>query len=217
MSTLLRLCTAGSVDDGKSTLIGRLLYEARLRMGRRLAIEHPAEADLVIPVPDSAVPAALGYAEQSGLPFREGLIKNRYVGRTFIQPAQTSREASVRLKFNPLPEVLADKRVVVVDDSIVRGTTLGPIIAMLRRAGTYYVIGYGGVLQVPAIDIISTEINFLGNLVGTYNDLVELMTLTAQGRVALRTQRYPLDAVNDAMDDLERGRLHGRGILVPAR
>jgi amidophosphoribosyltransferase len=118
-----------------SVIGGRLLYEARLRMGRRLAIEHPADADLVIPVPDSAIPAAIGYAEQSGLPFREGLIKNRYVGRTFIQPGQTSREASVRLKFNPLPEVLSGKRVVVVDDSIVRGTTTGPIVAMLRRAG----------------------------------------------------------------------------------
>jgi amidophosphoribosyltransferase len=118
-----------------SVIGGRLLYEARLRMGRRLAIEQPADADLVIPVPDSAVPAAIGYAEESGLPFREGLIKNRYVGRTFIQPGQTSREASVRLKFNPLPEVLAGKRVVVVDDSIVRGTTTGPIVAMLRRAG----------------------------------------------------------------------------------
>ncbi|MGZ6300198.1 MAG: amidophosphoribosyltransferase [Candidatus Limnocylindria bacterium] len=118
-----------------SVIGGRLLYEARLRMGRRLAIEQPADADLVIPVPDSAIPAAIGYAEESGLPFREGLIKNRYVGRTFIQPGQTSREASVRLKFNPLPEVLAGKRVVVVDDSIVRGTTTGPIVAMLRRAG----------------------------------------------------------------------------------
>ncbi|MGZ8562053.1 MAG: amidophosphoribosyltransferase [Candidatus Limnocylindria bacterium] len=118
-----------------SVIGGRLLYEAWLRMGRQLAMEHPAEADLVIPVPDSAIPAAIGYAEQSGLPFREGLIKNRYVGRTFIQPGQTSREASVRLKFNPLPEVLAGKRVVVVDDSIVRGTTTGPIVAMLRRAG----------------------------------------------------------------------------------
>jgi amidophosphoribosyltransferase len=118
-----------------SVIGGRLLYEARLRMGRRLAVEQPADADLVIPVPDSAVPAAIGYAEQSGLPFREGLIKNRYVGRTFIQPGQTTREASVKLKFNPLPEVLAGKRVVVVDDSIVRGTTTGPIVAMLRRAG----------------------------------------------------------------------------------
>ncbi len=95
-------------------------------MGRQLALEQPAEADLVIPVPDSAIPAAIGYAEASGLPFREGLIKNRYVGRTFIQPAQRSREEAVRLKFNPLPEVLAGKRVVVVDDSIVRGTTTAP-------------------------------------------------------------------------------------------
>jgi amidophosphoribosyltransferase len=118
-----------------SVIGGRLLYEARLEMGRRLAREHPAGADLVIGVPDSAIPAAIGYAEEAGLPYREGLIKNRYVGRTFIQPAQRSREDAVRLKFNPLPEVLAGKRVVVVDDSIVRGTTTGPIVAMLRRAG----------------------------------------------------------------------------------
>jgi amidophosphoribosyltransferase len=118
-----------------SVIGGRLLYEARLEMGRQLAREQPADADLVIPVPDSAIPAAIGFAEESGLPYREGLIKNRYVGRTFIQPAQASREEAVRLKFNPLPEVLANKRVVVVDDSIVRGTTTGPIVAMLRRAG----------------------------------------------------------------------------------
>jgi amidophosphoribosyltransferase len=118
-----------------SVIGGRLLYEARLEMGRQLARERPADADLVIPVPDSAIPAAIGYAEESGLPYREGLIKNRYVGRTFIQPAQRTREEAVRLKFNPLPEVLSNKRVVVVDDSIVRGTTTGPIVAMLRRAG----------------------------------------------------------------------------------
>ena len=118
-----------------SVIRGTLLYEARLRMGRRLAHEHPAEADLVIAVPDSAVPAAIGYAETSGLPYREGLIKSRYVGRTFIQPAQRIRDLGVKLKYNPLPEVLRDRRVVVVDDSIVRGTTTGPIVALLRRAG----------------------------------------------------------------------------------
>jgi amidophosphoribosyltransferase len=118
-----------------SVIDGRLLYEARLEMGRRLAQEHPAEADLVIPVPDSAIPAAIGYAEEIDLPYREGLIKSRYVGRTFIQPAQGGRETAVRMKFNPLPEVLRGKRVVVVDDSIVRGTTTGPIVAMLGRAG----------------------------------------------------------------------------------
>jgi amidophosphoribosyltransferase len=118
-----------------SVIDGRLLYEARLAMGRALAREHPADADVVIAVPDSAIPAAIGYAEEAGLPYREGLIKSRYVGRTFIQPAQRGREEAVRLKFNPLPELLSGKRVVVVDDSIVRGTTTGPIVAMLRRAG----------------------------------------------------------------------------------
>ncbi len=118
-----------------SVIDGRLLYEARLEMGRALAREHPADADLVIAVPDSAIPAAIGYAEEIGLPYREGLIKSRYVGRTFIQPAQAGREESVRLKFNPLPELLRGRRVVVVDDSIVRGTTTAPIVAMLRRAG----------------------------------------------------------------------------------
>jgi NAD+-dependent secondary alcohol dehydrogenase Adh1 len=88
-------------------------------------------------------------------------------------------------------------------------------MAMLRRAGSYFVIGYGGALNVPTIDIISTEINFVGNLVGTYNDLSELMILAAQGQVVLHTQTYPLDAVNDAMDDLDGGRLQGRGILIP--
>ena len=88
-------------------------------------------------------------------------------------------------------------------------------VGMLRRAGSYFVIGYGGAINVPTIDIISTEINFVGNLVGTFNDLDELMTLAAQGKVKLHTQTYPLDAVNDAMDDLDAGRLRGRGILVP--
>ena len=86
---------------------------------------------------------------------------------------------------------------------------------MLRRAGSYYVIGHGENLDLPTIDIISTEINFVGNLVGTYNDLAELMTLTAQGKVTLHTSTYPLDAVNDAIADLEGGRLRGRGILLP--
>ena len=88
-------------------------------------------------------------------------------------------------------------------------------VAMLRRAGSDYIVDYGGNLNVPTLDIISTEINFVGNLVGTYNDLSELMTLAAQGKVVLHTQTYPLDRVNDAMDDLDGGRLQGRGILIP--
>ncbi|MEX2598796.1 MAG: amidophosphoribosyltransferase [Dehalococcoidia bacterium] len=118
-----------------SILDGELTHMARSRMGMRLAEEHPVEADLVIPVPDSANSAALGYAYQSGVPFGYGLIKNRYVGRTFIEPDQRFRDLGVRNKFNPLPEVLSGKRIIVVDDSIVRGTTTPRIIAMLRKAG----------------------------------------------------------------------------------
>jgi len=88
-------------------------------------------------------------------------------------------------------------------------------VAMLKRAGNYYVIGYGGMINVPTIDIISTEITFVGNLVGTYNDLVELMILTAQGKVTLHTQTYPLEAINDALAELDSGQLQGRGILIP--
>ncbi|HEX5940252.1 MAG TPA: amidophosphoribosyltransferase [Dehalococcoidia bacterium] len=118
-----------------SVMMGRLLYPQRMAMGAELAREHGVEADVVIGVPDSATAAAVGYANESKIPFREGLVKNRYVGRTFIQPDQRIRELGVNLKFNPLPEVLAGQRVVVVDDSIVRGTTTPRIVQMLRKAG----------------------------------------------------------------------------------
>ena len=101
----------------------------------QLAIEQPADADLVMPVPDTGAPAAAGYAEASGLPFREGLVRNRYTGRTFIQPSQTIRHRGVTMKLNPLREVVRDKRLTVVDDSIVRGTTTKQIVEVLRRAG----------------------------------------------------------------------------------
>lgn len=118
-----------------SVIHGRRLYLARMRMGQQLAREHPADADIVIGVPDSATAAAIGYAQASGLPFVEGLVKSRYIGRTFIQPDQRLREAGVQLKFNPLPEVLCGQRVVVVDDSIVRGSTTRPLVRLLRQAG----------------------------------------------------------------------------------
>ncbi len=118
-----------------SRLGGELLHPVRMRMGAKLAEEHPVEADIVIGVPDSATAAAIGYAQASGIPYAEGLVKNRYVGRTFIQPDQRLRERGVRLKFNPLREVLQGKRVIVVDDSIVRGTTTPRVVEMLRRAG----------------------------------------------------------------------------------
>jgi amidophosphoribosyltransferase len=118
-----------------TTLQEQGLYDARTRMGKRLAAEAPVEADVVIPVPDSGTPAAIGYAQASGIPFGEGLVKNRYVGRTFIQPDQGLRDRGVKLKFNVLPAALRDKRVVVVDDSIVRGSTTRKLVAMLFEAG----------------------------------------------------------------------------------
>jgi amidophosphoribosyltransferase len=118
-----------------SDLGGVSVYATRERMGETLADEHPADADVVIPVPDSAIPAAVGYARRSGIPFREGLIKNRYIGRTFIQPSQELRRQGVALKYNALRDVLEGRRVVVVDDSIVRGSTSGPIVALLRSHG----------------------------------------------------------------------------------
>lgn len=118
-----------------TVLRGRNVHQARRRMGRILAREHPAEADLVIAVPDSGTSAAMGFAEEAGLPFEVGLIKNRYIGRTFIQPDQAARDVGVQLKLNPNVEVIAGRRVVLVDDSIVRGTTSGRIVGLLRRAG----------------------------------------------------------------------------------
>lgn len=118
-----------------SIIDGQTLHATRVAAGRELAREAPADADIVIPVPDSAVPAAIGYAQESGIPYQEGLIKNRYIGRTFIQPDDRLRKLGVQLKFNPLSDSLAGKRVVLVDDSIVRGNTSGPIVRLLRDAG----------------------------------------------------------------------------------
>ena len=118
-----------------SVLFGRSVYAARQSFGRQLARQHPVEADVVIPVPDSGVPAAIGYAEESGIPFAMGLVRSHYVGRTFIEPSQSIRHFGVKLKLNALRDVLKGKRVVVVDDSVVRGTTSRKIVKMIRSAG----------------------------------------------------------------------------------
>jgi len=118
-----------------SVLSGRSIYMARYQMGRALAREHPVDADVVMAVPDSAIPGGIGYASESGTPYVEGLIKNRYIGRTFISPDQKMRSQGVKLKFNPIVENLRGQRVVVVDDSIVRGTTTPRIVSLLRDAG----------------------------------------------------------------------------------
>ena len=118
-----------------SLLGGELTYLSRQNMGRQLAKEHPVDADMVIGIPDSATAAAVGYAQESGIPYSEGLVRNRYVGRTFIEPDQRFRELGVRMKFNPLPDVIRGNRVIIVDDSIVRGTTTPQVVGMIRKAG----------------------------------------------------------------------------------
>jgi len=118
-----------------TTISGRGVQAVRVEIGRRLAREHAAEADLVIPVPESGRYAAIGFAQESGIPFAEGLVKNAYVGRTFIQPSQSIRQLGIRLKLNPLRDVIAGQRLVVVDDSIVRGNTQRALVRMLREAG----------------------------------------------------------------------------------
>jgi amidophosphoribosyltransferase len=118
-----------------SIVFGRSVQESRENMGRLLAIEAPAEADLVVPVPDSGVPAAIGYSAESGIPYRQALIRSHYVGRTFIEPSQAIRDFGVKLKLNPVRHLLEGKRVILVDDSIVRGTTSRKIVRMVRQAG----------------------------------------------------------------------------------
>ena len=118
-----------------SRLHGQTVHAARRRMGSTLAKEHPAEADVVVPVPESGIPAAQGYSAESGIPYADGLVKNRYVGRTFIEPSQSMRDRGIRIKLNPIPETLVGERVVLVDDSIVRGSTTRQLIDMVRSAG----------------------------------------------------------------------------------
>ena len=133
----LAFCTFEQIYFARpdSQLNGRLVHQVRQSLGRQLAVEAPVDADIVVPVPDSGTPHAIGYAAQSEILYSEGLIKSRYIGRTFIEPTDQLRKVGVAMKFNPLPENLRGRRVVLVDDSIVRGNTSGPLVQMLRRAG----------------------------------------------------------------------------------
>ena len=133
----LAFCTFEEIYFARpdSVQSGRLVHQVRQRIGAELAVDAPVDADIVIPVPDSGIPHAIGYAARSEIPFSEGLIKSRYIGRTFIEPTEKLRASAVAMKFNPLPDNLEGKRVIVVDDSIVRGTTSGPLVRMLRKAG----------------------------------------------------------------------------------
>ena len=148
-----------------SLMNGRTFYMARVAMGKQLAREHPVDADVVMAVPDSATPGGIGYSQESGLPYVEGLIKNRYIGRTFISPDQKLRAQGVALKFNPIVENLRDKRVVVVDDSIVRGTTTPRIVKLLRDAGAREV-------HVRITSPPITHPCYLGVDMATYDELI---------------------------------------------
>ena len=148
-----------------SVLSGRSIYMARYEMGRALAREHPVDADVVMAVPDSAIPGGIGFSAESGLAYVEGLIKNRYIGRTFISPDQKLRKQGVQLKFNPIVENLRDQRVVVVDDSIVRGTTTPRIVKLLRDAGAREVH-----LRITSPPIVHPC--YLGVDMATYDELI---------------------------------------------
>ncbi len=161
------LCTFEHIYFARpdSMFQNKVIHLIRQQLGRALATEAPTEADLVVAVPDSGTPAAIGYAQASGIPFSEGFIKNRYIGRTFIQPHNTSRRNSVTMKFNPLPGNLDGKRVVMVDDSIVRGNTAGPLVQLLRD---------GGATEVH-VRVSSPPIKhpcFMGVDMATYNELI---------------------------------------------
>jgi amidophosphoribosyltransferase len=188
-----------------SLLEGQVIHSVRQRMGRQLAREAPADADIVIPVPDSAIPAAIGYSQQSGLPFTEGLTKNRYIGRTFIQPDDQLRRDGVRLKFNPLTSNLAGKRVVLIDDSIVRGNTAGPLVQLMRE---------GGAAEVH-VRVSSPPVRhpcFMGVDMATYRQLIahKLDIEAIRVRIGADTLDYlslpgMIAAVQDGLDDRPSG------------
>ncbi|MGI6374819.1 MAG: amidophosphoribosyltransferase [Anaerolineae bacterium] len=148
-----------------SVMDGQLIHQVRQELGRELAREHPVDADLVMSIPDSATAAAIGYAQESGIPYTEGLMKNRYIGRTFIQPGDRLRKAGVALKFNTMPRVLEGKRVILVDDSIVRGNTSQPIVDLVRKAGASEVH-----MRVSSPPIMHPC--FMGVDMATYDELI---------------------------------------------
>jgi amidophosphoribosyltransferase len=196
------------------------VHATRVEIGRRLAVEHPVEADLVIPVPESGTPAAIGYAQASGIPYGSGLVKNAYVGRTFIQPSQTIRQLGIRLKLNPLRDVIRGKRLVVVDDSIVRGNTQRALVRMLRESGAlevhvriasppvkwpcFYGIDFASRAELVAngLDIDGIRRSVGADSLG-YVSLEELIAASEQPKTRLCTAcfdgDYPIPLPDDAL------------------
>jgi len=193
-----------------TVLAGRNVHLARRRMGQILAREHPARADVVLAVPDSGTSAALGFAEASGIPFEVGLIKNRYIGRTFLQPDQAARDLGVRLKLNPLREVTEGRRVVLVDDSIVRGTTSGKIVHMLRAAGAVevHVRISSPPIRFPCFYGIDTSSR--GELVAASNSVEEIRQLIGADSLGYLSQRGLVEALQLPRERLCMACLDGR-------
>lgn len=210
-----------------SLIYGRSVNRSRHLMGRRLALEQPAEADIVVPVPDSGVAAAIGYAAQSGIPFRHGLVRNHYVGRTFIEPKQAIRSFGVRVKLNPVRDLIAGRRVVLIDDSIVRGTTSKKIVRMVREAGAAQVHMrvscpptvspcYYGVDTPDKRDLIAAQMSveeirrFIGADSLGYLSLEGMLEATgipaSSSCVACWTEHYPTRITRGAETQVERER-----------
>jgi amidophosphoribosyltransferase len=193
-----------------SILGGKLAYNTRMAMGAQLYRQHPVEADLVIGVPDSALAAAVGYSQSSGIPYGDGLVKNRYVGRTFIQPDQRMRELGVKLKFNALPHVLSGKRVVVVDDSIVRGTTTPRVLKLIRDAGAREVH-----MRVCAPPIIApchfgVDMGTLGELIAARKTVEEIRQFICADTLGFLDVPGLLEAVGVSDGSYCRGCFTGR-------
>ena len=157
-----------------SMLLGKRVYEIRKNLGKELAKEYPIKADVVIPVPDSSIPAAIGYANELGLPFEFGLVKNRYIGRTFIMPEQHLRERGVQMKINPIKEIIKGKRVVLIDDSIVRGTTVKKLVEMVRRAGAKEVHLLSSCPPVKFPDFYGIDTPNQKNLIASYMTIPQI-------------------------------------------
>lgn len=185
-----------------SVMEGRSVHQVRFGLGQRLAIEAPAEADIVVGVPDSATVAAQGYAEKTGIPFADGLVKNRYIGRTFIQPDDHLRKVGVGLKYNPLPNVLKGKRVVMVDDSIVRGNTAGPLVTLLRDAGAKEVHVRIASPPVRHPCFLGVDMPKQGDLIGYRHKVDRIRAHIGADSLAYLSEEAMLDIVKDG--DAER-------------
>lgn len=218
-----RLCVFEFVYFARpdSQLYGRSVHAARVRMGRVLAEQAPIDADLVVPVPDSGIPAAQGFAAESGIPYGDGLVKNRYVGRTFIAPTQEMRDRAIRMKLNPLPEVIEGKRLVVIDDSIVRGSTTRKLVRLLREAGAaevhlrissppyrwpcYFGMDTGQRSELIAANMSVGEIrDYIGADSLAYLDIDGLLHAAGEGGgfcTACLTGEYPVDVTGAMRKD----------------